>query len=119
MALVVDDEEGVRQVAGSMLLHLGFEVSTVTNGWEAIEAVRKQGDVLRVVLLDVTMPGISGEEAFRRIHELRPDLPVILMSGYNEQQVTSSLAGQGLAGFLKKPFTVESFSERLRDALET
>jgi PAS domain S-box-containing protein len=102
--LVADDEEAVRSVATQMLEAMGFQVVLATDGREAVERLRDHPGAFRLVLLDLTMPHLNGEEAYREIRRLRPDVPVVLMSGYTEQEVTKRFAGQGLSGFLQKPF---------------
>jgi CheY-like chemotaxis protein len=115
--LVADDESCVREVAVQMLRSLGFGVIEAADGEEALTRVRASKEI-RLVLLDLTMPRLDGAETFRRLHLLRPDLPVILMSGYSELEATSQLAGKGLAGFLPKPFSLKDLAGRVRAAFE-
>ena len=75
-------------------------------------------DEIVVVLLDLTMPHLDGEETFRELRRLRPDVRVILSSGYNEQETTSRFAGKGLAGFLQKPYGIRPLMEKIRQVLE-
>jgi CheY-like chemotaxis protein len=117
--LVVDDEESVRSVAEKMLRNLGFDVLTAVDGVEGLETLRAHEPSITGVLLDLTMPRMDGKEAFVRIREILPDLPVLLMSGYNQQEVQARFAGAGLAGFLQKPFTLASLREILYAALDT
>lgn len=112
--LVVDDEPMVRDVAQAILQRLGLTVVAVADGEEAIRMFAADPDRFAVVLLDLTMPRISGAETFRRIREFRPDAPVILMSGYNEEEASGQFAGKGLAGFIEKPFSTKA----LADAIE-
>ncbi len=69
------------------------------------------------VVLDMTMPNLNGEETFRRLRRLRPSLPVLLSSGYNEQEATSRFTGKGLAGFLQKPYRAQDLIEHVKRAL--
>ncbi len=115
--LVVDDEESVRRVAGSMLEHEGFDVVSAADGVEALSIYRERRHEIRIVLLDMTMPRMDGEETFRELRALDPDVRVILTSGYNEQDATSRFVGAGLAGFIQKPFTLDDLRTRLREAL--
>ena len=105
--LVVDDEASVRTVTRAFLQRRGFDVTDVADGLAALEAFRTDPDNYALVLLDLTMPGLGGEETFRALRELRPDLRVVLMSGYNEHEVTRLFVGRGLAGFLQKPFRAD------------
>lgn len=74
---------------------------------------------ITLVLLDMTMPRMSGEEAFREMRRIRPDVRVVLTSGYNEQEATTRFTGKGLAGFIQKPFTHASLLAKVREALES
>ncbi|MCG6926116.1 MAG: PAS domain-containing protein [Acidobacteria bacterium] len=115
--LVVDDEEVVREVTREMLERDGLEVLTAGDGAEAIEVFRERQGQIVLILLDMTMPRMDGEETFRELRRLDPDVRVILMSGYNEQDTTSRFVGKRLAGFLQKPFTLQDLEARLRAAL--
>jgi len=114
-ALLVDDEEGVRAIAAAMLRELGFDVVTACDGAEAIERYREGRPDL--VLLDLTMPHLDGEQAFRELRALDPSARVLLSSGYNELEVAQRFAGRGLAGFIQKPYTFEALRAALRAAL--
>jgi len=104
LILVVDDEEFIRSLAGEMLKAAGYSVEMACDGIEAISLVRRQPEAFSVVLLDLTMPGMDGTEAFAEIRKLAPSLPIIISSGYSEAN-TSSEALAGRAGFLHKPYT--------------
>jgi PAS domain S-box-containing protein len=116
--LVVDDEEAVRSLAAHVLREAGYQVIVAGDGEEGLAAFRVAGSTIRAVLMDLTMPGLDGVEATRRLYELRADLPVVLMSGYGEPQVMAGLAGMRFAGFLQKPFIAEGMLAALRAALE-
>jgi two-component system cell cycle sensor histidine kinase/response regulator CckA len=115
--LVVDDEEVVREVTREMLEGDGLEVLTAGDGVEAIEVFREHQGQIVLILLDLTMPRMDGEETFRELRRLDPDVRVILTSGYNEQDTTRRFVGKRLAGFLQKPFTLQDLEARLRAAL--
>ena len=117
LVLVVDDEETVRAMVKMLLETLGYGVVTAKHGGEAIEIVRTRRDGLAAVLLDLTMSHVDGVEAFSEIHRLKPDLPVILSSGYNHQDATSHLAGKGLAGFIQKPYDLERLAAVLGEVI--
>lgn len=102
--LVVDDEETVRSVAMRSLKHLGFSVLQATDGREAVAIFREYQGEIRLVLLDMMMPGLGGTETFHQLRQVDPNVRVILMSGYNEQEATNAFTGKGLAGFIQKPF---------------
>ena len=77
-----------------------------SDGAQGVEIVRRHRESLVGVLLDLTMPNMDGETAFREIESLRPDLPIVLMSDFDKGDAVARFAGKGLAGFLQKPFTV-------------
>jgi two-component system cell cycle sensor histidine kinase/response regulator CckA len=115
--LVVDDEEAVREVARQMLENLGFTVLVAVDGVAALDAFWSHREEIRLVLLDMTMPRMDGEETFRELRRLAPDVRVILTSGYNEQDATSHFVGRGLAGFIQKPFAMAELEGRVREIL--
>ena len=118
IVLVVDDEESVRFVAKQILERRGFEVLTAEDGREAAEIFSARADEIVLVLLDLTMPHMDGEETFQRLRRIRPDVKTILSSGYNAQDVTNRFAGMGLAGFIQKPYRVKQLLEAVREVLE-
>ena len=109
--LVVDDEETIREVAAAMLEDMGFSALTAADGIEGVEAYRQHRHSIVFVLLDMTMPKMNGEECFRQLRQINPEVRVILSSGYNEQEATSRFAGKGLAGFVQKPYTPTQLAE--------
>ena len=116
--LVVDDEETVRVLARRALQALGFEVLTVSDGREALRVFFENGDHLRAVLLDLTMPHMRGDEVCRELRKIRTDVPILLSSGYSETDVTADLAGLEIAGFIQKPYSVDDLREKLRAILD-
>ncbi|HEY3011895.1 MAG TPA: ATP-binding protein [Gemmatimonadales bacterium] len=120
VVLVVEDEDGVREVAQRMLQDFGFDTVAAVDGREALEIMDRVGDEVTAVLLDLSMPRMGGQETFRRLREARPDIPVILMSGYSEQVVVPQFTGgkPGLTTFLQKPFLAEDLIGILRRMVE-
>ena len=116
--LVVDDEPSVLKVVRRMMEKFGYSVMTASDGREGLETFKKKSNEIILVLLDMTMPHLSGEELFREIKKIRKDVPVILTSGFNEQDATNRFAGKGLAGFIQKPFQLAKLAEKIRVALE-
>jgi CheY-like chemotaxis protein len=113
--LLVDDDEGILEVTGEVLLRAGFRVLTAHGGGEALDRVREAGvDGVDAVVLDLAMPDMSGEEAFLRLRELRSDLPVILVTGYDAASIADRFAARGLAAFLHKPWEPEDLVATLR-----
>ncbi len=115
--LVVDDEEWVRAVARRVLERVGFRVMTASDGLEGVRVYRENVDEVDVVLLDMTMPHLNGEETFREMRRVKRDVRVILSSGYNEQEAVGRFAGRGLAGFIQKPYSPSELVELIRRTL--
>jgi len=115
--LVVDDDDGVRAVARSLLQRQGFNVVLAANGREAVELFAKYRADVRVVLLDLTMPVMGGEETLHRLRAADPTVRVILMSGYSDVDVEGTFARAGLSGFLQKPFRADDVCRSLALAL--
>jgi CheY-like chemotaxis protein len=101
--LLVDDEETVRGIGKEMLQELGFITITANDGREAVEVYKTIPDITYVIL-DLTMPHMDGEQCFRELRKINPDVKVIMSSGYNQQEVTQKFVGKGLAGFIQKPY---------------
>jgi PAS domain S-box-containing protein len=115
--LVVDDEEVVRQTAKHTLERYGYRTVTAEDGSRAIDLYRNHPDGIVLVLLDLTMPGVSGEEALRQLQRINSEVRVLLSSGYNEVEAVQRFAGQGLAGFIQKPYTAAALAEKVKEVL--
>jgi signal transduction histidine kinase len=115
--LIVDDEETVRLTASAALQSRGFETCTATNGKEAIDIFHRDGARITAVILDVTMPVMTGEQALPILKQQRPDLPVIVSSGYNEAEVALRMAGKGSDGFIQKPYTGAQLAKAVQKAI--
>jgi PAS domain S-box-containing protein len=115
--LVVDDEDVVRQTALHTLQRYGYEVVVASNGLEAVECYRGGHDAISLVLLDLTMPVMSGEETLVRLQTVNPGVRVLLTSGYNEVEALQRFAGKGLAGFIQKPYTATSLAEKVKSLI--
>ena len=113
-ALVVDDEETVRLVAKTTLERAGYRVLLATNGIEAVEMFAQAAEEIAFVLLDLTMPLMSGEETLERLGAIRADVPVLLSSGYNQIEVIKRFTGRGLAGFIGKPYSSATLLEKIK-----
>ncbi|MDQ6966113.1 MAG: response regulator, partial [Mariprofundaceae bacterium] len=103
--LVVDDEDSIRTVACLMLESAGYKTMQAVDGVEAVDQLRRHTAEIDCVLLDMTMPRMGGEEAFTEMRRIKPDIKVLLSSGYNQQTATQRFTGKGLAGFVQKPYT--------------
>ena len=117
VVLLVDDDEIIRQVAKRMLKKMGFEVLLAVSGEEALTQLEDNKDRITCILLDLTMPGMDGEEAFRELKNIKQDVKIILSSGYNEQDIVERFIGRGLAGFIQKPYQTETLAAELKRIL--
>ena len=116
--LVVDDQESVRQVACETLAYYGFDILTASEGNEALQIMADKGDDICAVLLDMTMPGMSGEETLQELRARVPDLGVVISSGYSEAEASQQFAGYGWATFIQKPYRPVDLARRVRQLLE-
>lgn len=117
VVLFVDDEEAIRLFAGAALRRHGYRPLTARNGLEALELLQAHGAEVDLVLLDLTMPVMGGPETFEKLRELRPDIRVVVMSGYGSDERTDRLLSHGALAFLPKPFDVGELLAAVRAAL--
>jgi two-component system cell cycle sensor histidine kinase/response regulator CckA len=116
--LVVDDDEGVRDLLDATLCRVGLTVLLARDGREGVDLFRCHSDEIRAVVLDRTMPDIGGEDAFDEIRRIRPDVPVMLISGYSEERAAWHFIDKGLDAFLHKPFEPRALLERIRRIMD-
>jgi CheY-like chemotaxis protein len=114
--LLIDDEDAVRRLGKAALERYGYSVLLAGDGYQAIDVFSRVAEQLLIVVLDMAMPGMGGEETFRRLRAIRPDVPVLLSSGYDELEAARKFPAGGIAGFLKKPYTVVQLAEKVKAA---
>ncbi|HTX36590.1 MAG TPA: response regulator [Bryobacteraceae bacterium] len=114
--LVVDDEALVLGIAKSALERAGWTVLAADSGPHAIEMLQRYSDQVSIVLLDLSMPGMSGLEALPVLRKISPDVPVLVSSGYGEAETLRLFSGHRIAGFLQKPYTVQELVEHVKMA---
>ncbi|MBP1608768.1 MAG: signal transduction histidine kinase, nitrogen specific, NtrB [Acidobacteria bacterium] len=115
--LIIDDEPSVARTASRLLHSMGFEVLVATASQEAVEICRARSDEIDVVLLDAVLHETTSKETLRQIRSLRPEIKVILMSGYGKAESVDSFAGMRLDGFVPKPFGYTELESAIRAAL--
>jgi len=118
--LVVDDEPQARVLAFKVFSQAGFEVSTVQSGFECLEHFRKRPNWFDLIVLDLSMPYMDGEETFKRLRALNPKVVVLLSTGFfaeAHERVERMLAG-GLAGFIRKPHRPDELLAQVNAVLE-
>ena len=116
--LLVDDEETIRTLGVRMLASLGFTVITAADGREALAVYAEHRDEITLVLLDLTMPHMDGEQTFRELRLIAPGVRVVMSSGYAQNDIAARFAGKGLVGFVHKPYSLAELRDQLRAALE-
>jgi len=117
--LVVDDEPQVRVVLAELLRSGGYSVLEASGGEQALQAFRKDPDGFEMVLLDLNMPGMGGDQVFDELKAIRPNVRVILSSGFTEQQILDRFRGRGLTGVIQKPASMEALLAKVGEALES
>ncbi len=115
LVLVIDDEEAVREAVTDILEFAGFSVITAVDGEKGIELFKAHQQEVDLVLLDLSMPGLNGADTCREIRNIDPDAKIILSSGYDEALVSGQFVGQGLAGFLQKPYNMPLLVQKIQE----
>ena len=111
--LVVDDEEMIRKLARSILEQSGYTVIVAENGEQAIRIFREVVGQISAVLLDMTMPVMSGEKTLQQLRDINPDVPVLLSSGFSEIEARERFPGKAVQGFVQKPYTAPHLVEKI------
>ncbi|MBI2422984.1 MAG: PAS domain S-box protein [Candidatus Hydrogenedentes bacterium] len=116
--LLVDDEESIRNLGATLLQHMGMNVLLAADGIEALGIFKKHRRQIDAIILDLTMPKMDGVETLRALREIDGAVPVLLSSGYNEEETNALFEGASVTGFLQKPYTCGELSAHLRKVLE-
>ncbi len=115
--MLVDDEERFLSTTQKLLTRKGYDVLTAAGGLEGIQAFEKHRDTIDLVVLDMIMPTVGGEEVFGRIRAVDPDAKVLLASGYAVDDRVAELLQRGRSGFIKKPFGIKEMSHKIQEIL--
>jgi CheY-like chemotaxis protein len=115
--LVVDDEQVALTLVTRILTEAEFQVTTAQSGFECLDHFRQKPFQFDLVLLDLTMPFMDGEETFHRLRELRPDVPVVMCTGFIQHERLQRLLSEGLSGFLRKPVAPDEIVSHIRSTL--
>jgi CheY-like chemotaxis protein len=116
--LFVDDEAIQIDLGRQMLSRLGYRVTAFTGSREAWQAFQKSPDAYDLVITDMTMPELTGDELARRVMGVRPELPVILCTGYSERITEEAAEALGIRGFVMKPVVIRELALLLREILD-
>ena len=116
--LFVDDEEIITNSVRNMLLHLGYKVTALTDSEEALKLFSANPSEFDLVMVDQTMPSMTGEDLGRELMRMRPNIPIILCTGYSNSISSEKAMAMGFRGFIMKPFTVQEGAELVRRVLD-
>ncbi len=119
IVLLVDDEDSVRAVGAAMLGRLGFDVLVAEDGRQGLEVFRQHADEIVLVVLDLAMPGMSGDEVFQEMRQIRSDARILLSSGFDEQDISNRFDASDLAGFIHKPYRLSTLARQVRKVLDS
>jgi signal transduction histidine kinase/ActR/RegA family two-component response regulator len=117
LVLLIDDEEVVREIGCDMLKTLGLKCLTAANGTEGIELFKKHGADISLVILDIEMPGISGDKVFHILRELRPETKILIASGYGREYLEAEVFKAKISHFMPKPFKTEQLTYQVSKLL--
>jgi CheY-like chemotaxis protein len=115
--LFVDDEEPLVDIGSRIIKTLGYEVLGLQSGIEALEAFRSNPDAFDLLITDLTMPKITGDELARQVMAIRPDIPIILTTGFSEKISEEDAKSSGIEKLIIKPITVRNLAEAISKAL--
>jgi len=115
--LVIDDENAVREVTADMLHLAGIPSSVAEDGETGIARYRRDHDSIELVLLDMQMPGMSGEETMQELRAIEPGVKVVVISGYGESEAMHRFTGSGVQAFLKKPYDFDALMAAIEEVL--
>jgi CheY-like chemotaxis protein len=115
--LFVDDEEALALMGQKMLISLGYNVSIRTNPLEVLEAFRSDPYSLDLLVTDMTMPDLRGDELAKQLLAIRPDLPIILCTGFSELMNETLAKKMGIGEFIMKPYTKQKLAKAVRNLL--
>jgi len=118
LILIVDDEEFVTMIAQRVLTDEGYRVVTAKDGFQAIDIYRNLKDQIMLVILDFTMPVMDGADVFAELQTINPKVPVVLSSGFAEQEPLRNMLSRGLRGFMPKPYTQQKLLAQVRSTLD-
>ncbi len=118
LIMIVDDEDFVTLLAQRVLTDEGYRVVTAKDGFQALDIYKKLGDKIELVILDFTMPIMDGSEVFNELRMINPQVPVVLSSGFTEQDKLKWMLAKGLRGFIPKPYTQQKLLLQVRSTLD-
>ncbi|MBD3223807.1 MAG: response regulator [Caldithrix sp.] len=115
--LIIDDEEPLREIITEVIEIMDLNGISAASGQEAITIFDEQKDDIGLIILDLYMPGLSGHDTYKRINEIKQNVPVIFMSGYDDQDTENQLTSDVKSTFLKKPFTLNEIKASIESLI--
>ena len=115
--LLVDDEELVRNVATKMLTRLGYEVTSMSEGLEAVEFFQENSHRIDLVMIDMIMPRMDGQQCFRELRKIDPQVRAILSTGYSHNETVQAVLDEGLCGYIHKPYELRQLGDVVAEAI--
>lgn len=116
--LVVEDEEDIRMFLSDIFKEYGYQVELANNGWEAVRLYRERKNRFDLVILDMIMPKMGGRETFLKLKEIDPHIRVLLSTGYSQNGEAQKIIGEGMMGFIQKPYQVNDLLSKVRLILD-
>jgi signal transduction histidine kinase/CheY-like chemotaxis protein len=116
--LIIDDEELVASMLAEHLQNLGCHTSHASNGEEALEILQQNKDEIDVAILDLNMPVMDGKAAYEKMIEIKPDLKVLVASGYTLDSNVEALLQKGAHGFIQKPYSLENIASKIKQIMK-
>ena len=116
--LLIDDEDAIITMEKLMLERLGYQVTSRTSSIEALEAFRDNPDRFDLVITDMAMPNMSGDKLSVELTKIRPDIPILLCTGFSETMSEEQAKSLGIKGFLLKPIVMKDLSHKIREVLD-
>jgi len=115
--LIIDDEEVIRDLVVDVLSDIGTEVVCATDGFEGLKIYEKDPSAYGLVILDVILPGMDGKEVFHKIKKLNEEAKILIISGFTKNEIMDELFSYGIVGYLPKPFSILSLTEKISEIL--
>ncbi|MDZ7728644.1 MAG: response regulator [Dehalococcoidia bacterium] len=118
LVLVVDDDESVRRVTMRALEAFGFGTLGAKDGYEAVDVLKGHAKALHCIIVDMSMPGMNGEQTLHALREVEAQVPVLLASGHSSEEMQDSYGGVGFAGYLQKPFQLAQLAQKVEGTIK-
>jgi CheY-like chemotaxis protein len=118
LVLVIDDEQSVREAAIDILELEGIAALTAADGTTGISLFREHQAKIALIILDLSMPGLSGTETFHQLRQINPHVPILLSSGYTAEEIVTAFDGQKQVGFLNKPYRIDTFIKAIKKHIQ-